>query len=172
MHIGISVSHFIFWQFCDISGFSPLKMMILLGNKQNSLILLVFFSFSRMEIPVYNLGECTPWGQFRKCYYESNCNRTLAISVACVYHPVFLPMWQIRQRNVTISSWQQRKKQIFTESLSRIVKCQFDSIGPYLTHDVIFLVWLYNVLPVCKNTDLTKSWRSSFAETPSERKYI
>ena len=36
-------------------------MMILLGNKQNSLILLGFFSFSRMEIPVYNLGECTPW---------------------------------------------------------------------------------------------------------------
>ena len=47
--------------FCDISGFSPLKMMILLSNKQNSLILLGFFSFSRMEIPVYNLGECTPW---------------------------------------------------------------------------------------------------------------
>ena len=36
-------------------------MMIFLGNKQNSLILLGFFSFSRMEIPVYNLGECTPW---------------------------------------------------------------------------------------------------------------
>ena len=36
--------------------------MILLGNKQNSLILLGLFSFSRMEIPVYNLGECTPWG--------------------------------------------------------------------------------------------------------------
>ena len=35
--------------------------MILLGNKQNSLILLGLFSFSRMEIPVYNLGECTPW---------------------------------------------------------------------------------------------------------------
>ena len=38
--------------------------MILLGNKQNSLILLGFFSFSRMEIPVYNLGECTPWGVY------------------------------------------------------------------------------------------------------------
>ena len=37
-------------------------MMILLGNKQNSLILLGLFSFSRMEIPVYNLGECNPWG--------------------------------------------------------------------------------------------------------------
>ena len=36
-------------------------MMILLGDKQNSSILLVFFSFSRMEIPAYNLGECTPW---------------------------------------------------------------------------------------------------------------
>ena len=36
-------------------------MMILLGNKQNSLILLGLFSFSRMEIPAYNLGECTPW---------------------------------------------------------------------------------------------------------------
>ena len=34
--------------------------MILFGNKQNSLIFLFFFSFSRMEIPVYNLGECTP----------------------------------------------------------------------------------------------------------------
>ena len=45
----------------NVSGFSPLKMMILLGNKQNSLILLGVFSFSRMEIPVYNLGECTPW---------------------------------------------------------------------------------------------------------------
>ena len=32
-------------------------MVILLGNKQNSLILLGLFSFSRMEIPVYNLGE-------------------------------------------------------------------------------------------------------------------
>ena len=61
VHIGISVNHFVFWQFCDISGFSPLQMMILLGNKQNSLILLGLFSFSRMEIPVYNLGECTPW---------------------------------------------------------------------------------------------------------------
>ena len=38
--------------------------MILLGNKQNSLILLVFFSFSRMEIPVYNIGECTPWESY------------------------------------------------------------------------------------------------------------
>ena len=38
-------------------------MMILLGNKQNSLILLGFFPFSRMEIPVYNLGDCTPWGE-------------------------------------------------------------------------------------------------------------
>ena len=36
--------------------------MILLGNKQNSLILLGFFPFSGMEIPVYNFGECTPWG--------------------------------------------------------------------------------------------------------------
>ena len=38
-------------------------MMILLGNKQNSLILLGFFPFSWMEIPVYSLGECTPWGR-------------------------------------------------------------------------------------------------------------
>ena len=36
-------------------------MMILLGNKQNSLILWGLFSFPRMEIPVYNLDECTPW---------------------------------------------------------------------------------------------------------------
>ena len=43
-------------------------MMILLGNKQkNSLILLGFLSFSRMEIPVYNLGKCILWDKKLHC---------------------------------------------------------------------------------------------------------
>ena len=54
--------------------FSLSKMIILLGNKQNNLILLGFFPFSRMEIPIYNLCECTPWETALSCWMSATEN--------------------------------------------------------------------------------------------------
>ena len=56
-------------------------MMILLGNKQNSLILLGLFSFSRMEIPVYNLVECTPWDGNQALFKSGNLFRHSVVTL-------------------------------------------------------------------------------------------